>query len=107
MSDTQTPQILKATLNTATLDPSTAGGAFLAGTIKFSDDQSGLEGIYLSYKEAISGQQISLGFDLSRYGGDAITGNALNGTITNSRQLDRFAASGDWILESIQTRDQA
>ncbi|WP_041426202.1 hypothetical protein [Synechococcus sp. CC9311] len=107
MSDTQAPQLLGVTLDTTTLDPSTPGGAFLSGAITFSDDLSGLSNIYITYTEVNSGQEIQLSFNLSEFGGNALTGNALNGTITSSRQLDRFAASGDYIISSIQVDDQA
>ena len=107
-ADTQTPQLLDVTLDTTTLDPSTPGGAFLSGAITFSDDISGLREISIRYTEVNSGQSYSLSVGFSDFGGDALAnGNALNGTIRGSRQLDRFAASGDYIISSIYIEDQA
>ena len=108
MSDTQAPQLLDVTLDTTTLDPSTPGGAFLSGDITFSDDISGLREISIRYTEANSGQSYSLSLRLGEFGGDLLTnGNALNGPIRGSRQLDRFAASGDYIISSIFIEDLA
>jgi len=108
MSDTQAPQLLGVTLDTTTLDPSAPGGAFLSGAITFSDDISGLREISIRYTEVNSGQSYSLSVGLTDSGGDALSnGNALNGTIRGSRQLDRFAASGDYIISSISIKDQA
>ncbi|MCT0250738.1 hypothetical protein, partial [Synechococcus sp. CS-197] len=101
-SDVQAPTLTSASLNSTDLDPSAPGGAFLAGSISFSD-LSGLEYIILSYQSTTSDQRVSLYFGL----GDAIDGNALAGTIQSSRELDQFTANGQWTLSSLSTRDQA
>ena len=101
MSDTKAPQLLDVTLETTTLDPSAPGGAFLSGAITFSDDLAGLDYISIRYTEVNSDQYVYLSFYLSEFGGNALTGNALNGTITASKQLNRFAASGDYVITSI------
>ncbi len=103
MSDTLVPVISGLSLSSVLFDPSQPGGAFLNGTVSFSDDLSGLSYIELSYRSTTTGEIIYLGFNLN----DAIDGNALNGSIRSSNKLEPYTASGEYILEQLYISDQA
>ncbi|CAK22444.1 Conserved hypothetical protein [Synechococcus sp. WH 7803] len=102
-ADTSTLIINSLSLSSDRLDPSQPGGASLTVNVDFTDQGSGLDDVFLTFESVETGQQIY--FDLGR--DDFIQGSLLSGTVTESREINAFAASGEWKLTQIYGRDQA
>ena len=100
--DSLAPSIQSFALDSSTLDPSRAGGAFLSGILSFSDNLSGFSSATLEYVSD-SGQSKSLDFVST----NIISGTKLSGTVFASSQLKANAPAGTWRLTSVSLSDEA
>jgi hypothetical protein len=100
--DSLAPSIQSFALDSSTLDPSRAGGAFLSGILSFSDNLSGFSSATLEYVSD-SGQSKSLDFVST----NIISGTKLSGTVFASSQLKANAPAGTWRLTSVSLSDDA
>jgi hypothetical protein len=102
-SDTEAPTIQGFSLGSLTLNPSQPGGAFLSVSLSFSDNLSGFDTGFLSFRsDSEQGQTRSLFLSSS-----SLEGSRLAGTVYASVLLDPFTADGTWLLDSIELRDRA
>jgi hypothetical protein len=97
--DSLAPTIQGLTLDSLSLDPSQAGGAFLSGRLNFKDNLSGYRSGSLTFSSD-SGQSTSLSFNI-------ISGSQLSGVAFASSQLNANAAAGTWRLTSVSLSDNA
>jgi hypothetical protein len=100
--DSLAPRIQNFALDSSTLDPSRAGGAFLSGMLSFSENLSGFSSATLEYVSE-SGQSKSLVFVST----NIISGTNLSGTAFASSQLKANAPAGTWRLTSVSLSDKA
>ncbi|MCP9850475.1 hypothetical protein KBY88_11755, partial [Cyanobium sp. Morenito 9A2] len=100
--DTLAPVIQGFSLGSTSLDPSLPGGAYLSTSLQFSDNLSGFDYGYLSFRSTSSSQSRSLYLSSS-----SLQGSRLAGTVFASEKLDPFTAAGTWELSSIELRDSA
>jgi hypothetical protein len=101
-SDTLAPTIQGFSLNSASLDPSQPGGAYISGALRFSDNLSGFDYGSISFRSTSSGETRVGFFDIYN-----LQGTTLAGTLYASAKLDPFTAAGSWVLNSIDLYDKA
>ena len=100
-TDSFPPTFQGFTLNSTSFDPSQPGGAYISAAIRFSDNLSGFNYGFLSFRSLSSGQLLNL--DVNSYS----QASSLAGTIYASAKLNPFIAAGSWALNSIQLTDKA